>query len=65
VKYLGVFVDKRNYIENTYGNDRRQDLSKVVSIYPLLKIERLSVNAELTLYKALIMCIMIYACPAW
>jgi len=36
-----------------------------ISIYPLLKSERLSVNTELTLYKALIRSIMTYVCPAW
>jgi hypothetical protein len=40
-------------------------LRTFISIYPLLKIERLSVNTKLTLYTVLIRSIMSYACPTW
>jgi hypothetical protein len=36
-----------------------------ISIYPVLKSEHLSLNTELTLYKAPITSIMTYAFPAW
>jgi hypothetical protein len=64
VKYLGVIFDK-NYMGITYRNDHHQGLRIFVSIYHLLKIERLIVNTKLNLYKALIRSIMTYSCPAW
>jgi hypothetical protein len=36
-----------------------------ISIYTLLKSERLSVGAKLTVYKALITSVLTYASPAW
>jgi hypothetical protein len=36
-----------------------------IRIYSLFKSERLSANIKLTLHKALIRCVMTYACPAW
>jgi hypothetical protein len=38
---------------------------KFLIIYSLFKSERLSANIKLTLHKALIRSVMIYACPAW
>jgi hypothetical protein len=37
----------------------------VIRIYSLFKSERLSANIKLTLHKALITSVMIYACPDW
>jgi hypothetical protein len=36
-----------------------------IRAYSLLKIERLIADLKLTLPKALIMSVMIYACPTW
>jgi len=36
-----------------------------INIYPLLKIESLSIGTKLTLYKALINTTTTYVCPAW
>jgi hypothetical protein len=36
-----------------------------LSIYPILKRERLSVGAKLIIYTALIRSMLTYACPAW
>jgi hypothetical protein len=36
-----------------------------IRIYSLFRGEHLSANIKLTLYKALIRSVMIYACPAW
>jgi len=38
-------------------------LRTFISVYPILKSERLSVNTKLTLDKVLIRSIMTYACP--
>jgi len=52
-------------IEKLHKIEFLQGLSNIIRIYPLLKIERLSYYTKLTLYKALIRSLMIYACPAW
>jgi hypothetical protein len=36
-----------------------------IRIYSLLKSEHLSANIKLTLHKALIRTVIMYACPAW
>jgi hypothetical protein len=36
-----------------------------VRVYSLCRSERLSSNIKLTLHKALIRSVMIYACPTW
>jgi hypothetical protein len=38
---------------------------KFIRIYSIFKSERLSANIKLILHKALIRCVMTYACPAW
>jgi hypothetical protein len=38
---------------------------RFIRIYSLFKSERLNANIKLTLHKALIRSVMIYACPAW
>jgi hypothetical protein len=43
----------------------RKALRSYVRTYSLLKSGRLGTNIELTLYKALIRSVMIYACPTW
>jgi len=65
VKYIGAIFDKiitwKIYTE-TIGT---KALRIFLSIYPILKSERLSVHAKLIMYKALISSILTYACPAW
>jgi hypothetical protein len=65
VKYLSVIFDNevtwRLYIEMIEAKASRT----FIRIYSPFKSERLSTNVTLTLHKALIRCIMTYACPAW
>jgi hypothetical protein len=65
VKYLGVIFDEevtwRLHIETIAA----KALRIFISIYPLLKSERLSVGTKLTLYKVFIRSILTYAWPAW
>jgi hypothetical protein len=64
VKYIGVIIDKSTWKLYT-ETIAAKVLRTFISVYPLLKSERLSVNKKLTLYKALIRSIMTYVCPAW
>jgi hypothetical protein len=63
--YLGVNLNKRItwrlHIEMTDAKASRT----FISIYCLLKSDRLSANIKLTLHKELIRSVMTYACPAW
>jgi hypothetical protein len=65
VKYVGVIFDKeitwRLYIETI----ATKVLRIFISIYPILKSERVRICTKLTLYKALIRSILTYACTAW
>jgi hypothetical protein len=51
----------RLHIERTVA----KALRTYVRTYSLFKSERLSTNIKLTLFKALIRSIMVYACPTW
>jgi hypothetical protein len=53
------YLNKGGYKVATKG------LRTFIINYRLLKIERLSAESELTLYKALIRSKITYACPAW
>jgi hypothetical protein len=63
VTYLGVTFDSRmtwiQHIEKTIA----KTLSTYIRNYSLLRSRHLSTNTKLTLYKALIMSVIIYACP--
>jgi hypothetical protein len=63
VEYLGVIFDNRItwrlHIEMTEAKAFRT----FIRIYSLFKLERLSANIKLTLHKALIGSVMIYASP--
>jgi len=65
VKYLGVSFDRRITWETHIDLIVTKALRTFVQIYSLLKIEKLSDKANMTLYKALIRSKMTYACPAW
>jgi Tfp pilus assembly ATPase PilU len=52
-------------METTHRNGCNQGLRTFISFYSLFKSEQLNTNIKLTLHKALIMSIMIYACPIW
>jgi hypothetical protein len=53
-KYLSVIVDKRITWTLHIETIAAKALPKFISMYTLLKIERVNVSAELSLYKALI-----------
>jgi hypothetical protein len=65
VKYLGVIFDKmitrRLHLEMIEAKAFRT----FIRIYCLLKSKHLSTKIKLTLHKALIRTVIIYACPAW
>jgi hypothetical protein len=65
VKYVGVILDKEITWRIHAGNTATKALQTFRSIHPLLKSGRVSVNKELTLYRALISSIMTYACHRW
>jgi hypothetical protein len=65
VKYLGVIFDKKVTWKPHTETTATKALGIFLSIYPILKIERLSVGAKLIIYKALIRSMLTYACPAW
>jgi hypothetical protein len=65
VKYLRVIVDKKFIWKLHTETVAAKDLRMFLSIYPILKSERLSVGAKLISYKALIRSVLICACPAW
>jgi hypothetical protein len=51
-------------VESPYLKDSSQGFAHIRT-YSEFKSERLSTNINLTLQKALIRSVMIYACPAW
>jgi hypothetical protein len=51
-------------MESIYRNNNR-GFTHISYHYHTLKSERLSVGAELTVYKALIRSMLTYACPVW
>jgi hypothetical protein len=65
VKYLGLIFDKKITRIIHIETMATKTLRIFISICPILKSERSSVNTKLTLYKALIRSILTYACPAW
>jgi hypothetical protein len=64
VNYLGVIFDKRITLRMHIETIAVMAFRTFVRVYILPKSERLSTNIKLTLHKALIRSIMIYACPA-
>jgi hypothetical protein len=64
VKYLGVIFDKK-ITWKVHTETVAKVLLIFLSIYPILKSERLSVGAKLIIYKALIRSMLTCACPAW
>jgi hypothetical protein len=64
VKYFGVIFIKKLHRDYLHKPIASKALRAFISIYILLKSERLSVNAKLTFYKTLIRSIISYACPA-
>jgi hypothetical protein len=64
-KCLGVIFDKKITWRLHTATITFKALRIFLSIYPLLKIERLSVDTKLTLYKILIRSIMNYAYFTW
>jgi hypothetical protein len=52
-------------METAHGNDEAKVCRTFIRIYSLLKTERSSTNIKLTLHKALIRSVTIYAYPAW
>jgi hypothetical protein len=65
VKYLGVLFDKRMSWRLHIQMIEAKAFRTFIRIYSLFKSERLSANIKLSLNKALIRSVMIYACPAW
>jgi hypothetical protein len=65
VKYPGVILDKRITWRLYIGMIEAKAFRTFVRIYSLFKSECLRANIKLTLHKALMRCIMTYACPAW
>jgi hypothetical protein len=65
VKYLCVIFDKRMTWRLHIEIIEAKAFRTFIRIYSVFKSERLSTNIKLTLHKALIRSVMIYACPAW
>jgi len=65
VKYLGVIFDKKLTWRLNIEMIAIKAFFIFLSIYPILKRERLSVGAKLIIYTALIRSMLTYACPAW
>jgi hypothetical protein len=65
MKYLGIIVDKKLTWKLHTETVATKALCIFLSIYPILKSERLSVGAKLIIYKELIRSMLTYACPAW
>jgi len=64
VKYLGVILIKKITWRVHIATMAAKALRTFISIYPLSKSERLSVNEKLILHKALIRSIMVCDCAA-
>jgi hypothetical protein len=64
VKYLGVIFDSRVTWKKYIDSIVTKALRTYITIYSLLKSERLSAKSKLTLYKALMRSKINYACPA-
>jgi hypothetical protein len=65
VKYLGVIFDRRMTWRLHIEMIEAKAFRTFIRIYSLFKSERLSANIKLTLHKALIRSVIIYAWPAW
>jgi hypothetical protein len=65
VKYLGVIFDKRITWKLDIEMIETKAFRTFIRIYSLFKSERLSANIKVTLHKALIRWLMIYACSVW
>jgi hypothetical protein len=64
-KYLGVVFDKKGTWRLHIEMIEAMAFRTFIRIYSLLKSERLSANIEITLHKAVIRFVIIYASPAW
>jgi hypothetical protein len=65
VKYLGVTFDKKITWKTHIDWIVTKGWRTFIQIYSLLKRDKLSIKAKMTLYEALIRSKMTYACPAW
>jgi hypothetical protein len=65
VKYLGVIFDKKLTWKLHIETIATKALRIFLSIYPILKSERLIIGAKLIIYKKLIRPTLTYVCPAW
>jgi hypothetical protein len=67
VKYLGVIMDRRKTWKLHTERTPAKDLTTYILVrtYSMLRSQRLNINNKLTLYKALVRTIMIYASLTW
>jgi hypothetical protein len=52
-------------METAHRTTEAKAFRTFIRIYSLFRSERVSVNSKLTLHKAVISSVIIYACPAW
>jgi hypothetical protein len=52
-------------METTHRNDEAKAFRRSVRVYSLFQSDRLSANIKLTLHKAFISSVMVFAFPAW
>jgi hypothetical protein len=66
---LMFYIFSFSYMRKTWRHNIERTVAKAlrtyVRTYSLFRREHLSTNIKLTLYKALIRFVMIYACPIW
>jgi hypothetical protein len=65
VKDLRVIFDKKITWRPHTEMFKAKAFRTFITVYSLFRSETLSTNIKLTLHKALIRCVMTYACPAW
>jgi hypothetical protein len=64
-KYLGVIFDRKVTWRLHMETIEAKAFRTFLRVYSLFKSERLSININLTVHKALIRSVMTYASPAW
>ena len=65
IKYLGVTLDSRLTFQHHIKMVKQKAVCRILAIRKFLRSPNLSLEAKLTLYKALIRPIVTYASPAW
>jgi hypothetical protein len=65
VNYPGVTFDKKITWRSHMEMIEAKTFRAFITTYTLFKSKQLNTNIKLTLHKALIRSVMIYACPAW